>query len=83
MGGDTSMLVDQFRFCEISSFVCGVAFFVWRLRKAALSIARQNRRNIFNPSEVGCFHAVQRTVRRAWCKEYVEWTGHPILWIQQ
>ncbi|MCY2980389.1 MAG: hypothetical protein NTU79_17120 [Planctomycetota bacterium] len=27
---------------------------------------RQNRRDIFDPNEVGCFHAVQRTVRRAW-----------------
>ena len=29
-------------------------------------MARQNRRDIFDPNEVGCFHAVQRTVRRAW-----------------
>ena len=29
-------------------------------------MARQNRRDIFDPKEVGCFHAVQRTVRRAW-----------------
>jgi REP element-mobilizing transposase RayT len=29
-------------------------------------MARQNRRDIFDPSEVGAFHAVQRTVRRAW-----------------
>ena len=30
------------------------------------SIARQNRRDILDPNEVGCFHAIQRTVRRAW-----------------
>jgi len=30
------------------------------------TMARQNRRDIFDPSEVGAFHAVQRTVRRAW-----------------
>ena len=29
-------------------------------------MARQNRRDIFDPNEVGCYHAVQRTVRRAW-----------------
>jgi len=29
-------------------------------------MARQNRRDIFDPNEVGCFHAIQRTVRRAW-----------------
>ena len=29
-------------------------------------MARQNRRDIFDPNEVGAFHAVQRTVRRAW-----------------
>ena len=29
-------------------------------------MAMQNRRDIFDPNEVGCFHAVQRTVRRAW-----------------
>jgi hypothetical protein len=29
-------------------------------------MAGQNRRDIFDPNEVGCFHAVQRTVRRAW-----------------
>jgi len=29
-------------------------------------MARQNRRDIFDPNEVGVFHAVQRTVRRAW-----------------
>ena len=29
-------------------------------------MARQNRRDIFVPDEVGAFHAVQRTVRRAW-----------------
>ncbi len=29
-------------------------------------MARQNRRDIFDPNEVGAFHTVQRTVRRAW-----------------
>jgi len=29
-------------------------------------MARQNRRDIFDPNEVGDLHAVQRTVRRAW-----------------
>ena len=29
-------------------------------------MARQNRRDIFDPNEVGAYHAVQRTVRRAW-----------------
>ena len=29
-------------------------------------MARQNRRDIFDPNEVGAFHCVQRTVRRAW-----------------
>lgn len=29
-------------------------------------MARQNRRDIFDPNEIGAFHAVQRTVRRAW-----------------
>ncbi len=29
-------------------------------------MAGQNRRDIFDPNEVGAFHAVQRTVRRAW-----------------
>jgi len=29
-------------------------------------IARQNRRDIFDPNEVVVFYAVQRTVRRAW-----------------
>ena len=29
-------------------------------------MARQNRRDIFDPNEAGCFYAVQRTVRRAW-----------------
>jgi hypothetical protein len=29
-------------------------------------MARQNRRDIFDPNEVGCFRAVQRTVHRAW-----------------
>lgn len=29
-------------------------------------MARQNRRDIFDPNEVGAFHAVQRTVRKAW-----------------
>ena len=36
----------------------------WQLREALM--ARQNRRDIFVPDEVGAFHAVQRTVRRAW-----------------
>ena len=35
-----------------------------QLREALM--ARQNRRDIFDPNEVGAFHAVQRTVRRAW-----------------
>ena len=30
------------------------------------TMAGQNRRDIFDPNEVGAFHAVQRTVRRAW-----------------
>ena len=29
-------------------------------------MARQNRRDILDPNEVGAYHAVQRTVRRAW-----------------
>jgi REP element-mobilizing transposase RayT len=29
-------------------------------------MVRQNRRDIFDPNEVGAYHAVQRTVRRAW-----------------
>ncbi|MEQ1829040.1 MAG: hypothetical protein ABL921_23965 [Pirellula sp.] len=29
-------------------------------------MARQNRRDIFDDSEVGIYHAVNRTVRRAW-----------------
>jgi hypothetical protein len=29
-------------------------------------MARQNRRDIFDHTEVGIYHAVQRTVRRAW-----------------
>ncbi len=29
-------------------------------------MARQNRRDIFDPNEVGVYHSVQRTVRRAW-----------------
>lgn len=29
-------------------------------------MARQNRCDIFDPNEIGAFHAVQRTVRRAW-----------------
>ena len=29
-------------------------------------MARQNRRDIFDPNEVLDFHAIQRTVRRAW-----------------
>ena len=29
-------------------------------------MARQNRRDIFDPNVVGAFHAIQRTVRRAW-----------------
>ena len=28
-------------------------------------MARQNRRDIFDPNEVGAFHPIQRTVRRA------------------
>ena len=36
----------------------------FRYREALM--ARQNRRDIFDPNEVGSFHAVQRTVRRAW-----------------
>ena len=29
-------------------------------------MARTNRRDIFDPNEVACWHCVQRTVRRAW-----------------
>jgi hypothetical protein len=29
-------------------------------------MARQNRGDILDPNEVGCFHDVQRTIRRAW-----------------
>ncbi len=29
-------------------------------------MARQNRRDIFDPNEVGCLHAFERTVRWAW-----------------
>ena len=29
-------------------------------------MARQNRRDMFDPNKVGAFHAAQRTVRRAW-----------------
>lgn len=45
------------------SFCC---IFVRHFRKGALSMARQNRCDIFDLNEVGCFPAVQRTVRRAW-----------------
>jgi len=40
--------------------------FVMLLIESDRSKARQNRRDIFDPNEVGAFHAVQRTVRRAW-----------------
>jgi len=29
-------------------------------------MARQNSRDDFDPNEIGCFHAVQGTVRQAW-----------------
>ena len=29
-------------------------------------MARQNRRDLFDPNEVSAFHCVRRTVRRAW-----------------
>ena len=32
-------------------------------------MARQNRRDLFDPNEVSAFHCVQRTVRRAWIQD--------------
>ncbi len=49
-------------------------------------MARQNRRDIFDPNEVDAFHAVQRTVRRAWLCGLDPITGtsfeHRRTWIQ-
>jgi REP element-mobilizing transposase RayT len=49
-------------------------------------VARQNRRDIFDPNEVGAFHAVQRTVRRAWLCGHDPVSGksfeHRRTWIQ-
>ena len=50
------------------------------------AMARQNRRDIFDPLEVGAFHAVQRTIRRAWLCGHDPLTGksfeHRRTWIQ-
>ena len=49
-------------------------------------MARQNRRDIFDPNEVGAFHVVQRTVRRAWLCRMDPVSGksfeHRRTWIQ-
>jgi len=49
-------------------------------------MARMNRRDIFDPNEVGAFHCVQRTVRKAWLCGQDSVTGksfeHRRLWIQ-
>ena len=49
-------------------------------------MARQNRRDIFDPNEVGSFHAFQRTVRRAWFCGMDPVSGksfeHRLTWIQ-
>ena len=61
-------------------------FFVLLLLESEQSMARQNRRDIFDPNEVGCFHAVQRTVRRAWLCGLDPVSGksfeHRRIWIQ-
>ncbi len=49
-------------------------------------MARQNRRDLFDPTEVGIYHCVQRTVRRAWLCGDDPLTGksyeHRRVWIQ-
>jgi len=48
--------------------------------------ARQNRRDIFDPSEAGCFYAAHRTFRRAWLCGSHPVSGKPFehrrTWIQ-
>ena len=49
-------------------------------------MARQNRRDIFDPNEVGALHALQRSVRGAWLCGLDPVTGksfeHRRTWIQ-
>jgi REP element-mobilizing transposase RayT len=50
-------------------------------------MARQNRRDLFDPHEVGVYHCMQRTVRRAWLCGQDPLTGksfeHRRAWIQK
>lgn len=50
-------------------------------------MSRKNRRDIFNPNEVGIYHCIQRTVRRAFLCGYDQITGksfdHRRMWIQE
>jgi hypothetical protein len=61
------MLVGRFCFATIFFALADGAVFRGVFRKGSI-MARQNRRDIFDPNEVGSFHAVQRTVRRAWLR---------------
>ena len=49
-------------------------------------MARQKRRDIFDPNAIGAFHAVQRAVRRAWLCGMDPVSGksfeHRRIWIQ-
>ena len=64
-----------------------VRFILIPLAIAGVLMARQNRRDIFDPNEVGAFHAVQRTVRRAWLCGTDPISGksfeHRRIWIQK
>ena len=50
-------------------------------------MARQNRRDLFDPHEIGVYHCMQRTVRRAWLCGQDPLTGnsfeHRRAWIQK
>ena len=72
----------DFVFARIRAAFVPLNLFGRHLLERCQSMARQNRRDIFDPNEVGAFHAVQRTVRRAWlCGLDPVGTDHGTRWI--
>ena len=61
MPASTNAGTTKLRYTIVTNYFSSISF---RNREALM--ARRNRRDIFDPNEVGSFHAVQRTVRRAW-----------------